>query len=166
MFISFTIYSILGYLMESLYVSILERKWISSGLLKGPYIPLYGIGATILIKISPFLENPILCFFIGGIVATTLEYIASIYIEKVFHCKCWDYSQHRFNYQGRICLFYFLVWCILSTLLINYIHPFIISIIPYHDLTLLVSLIFSIIVCKDFVEQINHSHDFIQKKTQ
>lgn len=159
MFISFTIYSFLGYIMESLYVSLLGRKWISSGLLKGPYIPLYGIGAITLIEIAPLLHNKIICFFVGGMIMTLIEYLASFYIEKVFHKKCWDYSHLPFHYQGRICLFYFIIWCFLSIVLIHIIHPYILTIIPYNDLTLIFSLIFLTIVCKDFIEQINHSQN-------
>ncbi len=157
MIIFFSIYAFLGYFMESIYVSLLQKKWISSGLLKGPFIPLYGIGAITLIILSPYLENPWLCFFIGGLAMTCIEYLSSIYIEKVFHKKCWDYSKHHFEFQGRICLFYYIVWSLLSYLFIFHIHPFIIKIIPYNDMTLMISLIFITFISKSFIDQINHS---------
>lgn len=157
MVISFTIYTFLGYLMESAYVSLLQRHWISSGLLKGPFIPLYGIGAITLIALSPYIQNPYMAFFIGGTVMTCIEYLSSIYIEKVFHKKCWDYSKHHFQFQGRICLFYFFIWCFLSYLFIFFIHPFIISFIPYNDITLIISLIDITFISKSFIDEINHS---------
>ncbi len=166
MVIFFSIYAFLGYIMESVYVSILQKKWISSGLLKGPFIPLYGIGAITLILLSPYLTQPWLCFFIGGITMTCIEYISSLYIEKVFHTKCWDYSHHHFQFQGRICLFYYLIWSFLSCLFIFYIHPWIIKIIPCNDITLLFSLIFITFISKSFIDQINHSknNELISKK--
>lgn len=159
MVISFTIYTFLGYLMESVYVSLLQRKWISSGLLKGPFIPLYGIGAIALIILYPYLQNSWMAFFIGGIVMTCIEYISSIYIEKVFHKKCWDYSKHHFQFQGRICLFYYIIWCCLSYFFIFYIHPFIINFIPYNDITLILSLIYMTFISKSFIDEINHSQN-------
>lgn len=166
MIISFSIYTFLGYLMESIYVSILKKKWISSGLLIGPFIPLYGVGAITLIFLNPYLQNPWICFFIGGMVMTCIEYFSSLYIEKVFHKKCWDYSKHRLQFQGRICLFYYIVWCCLSYLFIFYIHPLITTFVPYNDITLIISMIYITFISKAFIDQINHSQslDLITKK--
>lgn len=161
MLISFAMYSFLGYIMESLYISLIKRKWVSSGLLKGPYIPLYGFGALILINLMPYMKNPWICIIIGGISMTCLELLSSYFIEKVFHKKCWDYSKHYFNFQGRICLFYTIIWCSLSYLFVFFIHPNVIKMIPYNDITLIVSLIFITFISKSFIDQINHS----QKKT-
>ena len=156
MIMYFCIYAILGYFMESCYVSLFQRKFISSGLLYGPYIPLYGIGAIALIYISPFIANSLyLTIIIGGITMTVIEYFASLYIEKVFHTNCWDYSHHFCQFQGRICLIYFIIWCLLSYLFIFYIHPFIICLIPYNDFTLIMSLLFILIVVKDTIKKLN-----------
>ena len=45
----FIIYSVLGWIIESIYRSICERKIINTGFLKGPFCPIYGIGAIIMI---------------------------------------------------------------------------------------------------------------------
>ena len=104
MIIYFSLYCLLGYFMESIYVSLFQRHWISSGLLKGPFIPLYGVGACLLIYFAPYLKSSIyLTIFVGGFMMTILEYLASLFIEKVFETKCWDYSHHRFHIQGRVC---------------------------------------------------------------
>lgn len=158
MIIYFSIYSFLGYLMESLYVSALERKWISSGLLKGPYIPLYGFGAIILIYLKQYLpSNIIIVSIFGGICMTLLEYITSIYIEKIFHTHCWDYSHHHFHLHGRICLYYTILWCILSGLFIKVIHPFIIQLNLMNDLTTILSLIYLSFMFKAFINKLKFS---------
>ncbi|MEG0276111.1 MAG: putative ABC transporter permease [Coprobacillus sp.] len=155
MIIYFSIYTLLGYFMESVYVSLFQKKWISSGLLKGPFIPLYGVGSLCLIILSPYIyNNPLLTFIIGGIVLTILEYISSLYIEKIFHQKCWDYSKHIFNYQGRICLIYFIVWAILSCLFIYYIHPFILSLCLNTDTMNIISLIYISFILKSCVTKL------------
>lgn len=159
MIVYFSIYTFLGYLMESSYISLLQRHFVSSGLFKGLFIPLYGIGACCLIVMSPYLTNPILSFFIGGLSMTLLEYIASLYIGKVFHTKCWDYSSHVFNYQGRVCLLYFIMWCFLSYFFITIIHPYITSMIPINDFTILLSLIYCAFLSKAFLDRLNHQDD-------
>lgn len=153
MIVYFSIYTFLGYLMESGYISLLQRHFISSGLLKGPFIPLYGIGACCLIVFSPYLTNPLLMFFVGGMSMTLLEYIASLYIEKVFHTQCWNYSHHYLHFQGRICLLYFIMWCFLSYFFISSIHPYMMSIVPINDLTILFSLIYCAFLSKAFLDR-------------
>lgn len=163
MLIYFTLYAFLGYLMESFYISILQKKWISSGLLNGPFIPLYGIGAIALIIFSPYLQNPFLAIVLGGIILTGIEYGASLYIEKVFQIRTWDYSKHRFNYQGRICFLYFLIWCGLSYLFIFNIHPYVRSFLQINDFTLIISLIISTFILKSFIDKINKSKTILKK---
>lgn len=151
MIIYFSIYTFLGYLMESLYISYFQKKLISSGLLKGPFIPLYGFGACILIALSPIISHSlILTFFIGGICMTLLEYFSSLYIEKYFHTQCWNYSHHRLQYQGRICFMYFIIWCCLSVAFIYVIHPFICLYFHNQDMYIMISLIYILFISKAF----------------
>ena len=155
MIIYFAIYCFLGYLLESCYVSILQRKWISSGLLKGPFIPLYGLGALLLILLFPYLHTSYyLSFFVGGIAMTILEYFASVYIEKAFHTRCWDYSRHPCQLHGRISLFYFIIWCFLSLLFIQYIHPFFMSLNIMNDSVSLICLIYLGFILKAFIDRL------------
>lgn len=156
MVIYFALYCFIGYLLESLYVSLLQKQWISSGLLKGPFIPLYGFGAILLIYLSPFLSNnPLLAFLFGGIAMTLLEYISSFYIDKYFHTKCWDYSNHRFHIQGRVCLLYFSIWCFLSYLFIFYIHPFFMSLPLINDTCCIIALIDLLFMLKAFIDRLH-----------
>lgn len=151
MIIYFSLYCFFGYLMESFYISLLQRKWISSGLLKGPFIPLYGIGAMLLIILEKQLTiHPFICFFIGGFLLTILEFMTSLYLEKCFHTKCWDYSKHHFHFQGRICLFYSLIWSCLSYLFLYFIHPYVVSLSIINDITCLLSLIYLTFLFKTF----------------
>lgn len=155
MIIYFAIYSFLGYLLESLYVSFFQKKWISSGLLKGPFIPLYGFGACLLIAVYPYLHPyPFLSFFIGGSLMTLLELVSSYIIEKCFHTKCWDYSHHRFHFKGRICLSYFFLWCVLSFLFIYYVHPFTLQFPLINDTVCIFALIYLSFVSKALINRL------------
>ena len=126
----FILYSFLGWIMESVFRSICERKLINTGFLRGPFCPIYGIGSIIMILLLKNFENkPIALFFISSIILTAWEYIVGVILEKIFATKYWDYSDHKFNIQGRICLTNSIYWGILGVLFIKYIHPFIETII-------------------------------------
>ena len=143
--IYFITYSFLGWIMESIFRSVCEEKLINTGFLRGPFCPIYGIGAVIMILfLKNFSNNLILLFFISIIVLTIWEYLVGVLLEKLFHTKYWDYSDNKFNFQGRICLMNSIFWGILGVVFIQYIHPFIESIIEKVDIRLL-TFIYSII---------------------
>ena len=143
--IYFITYSFLGWIMESIFRSVCEKKLINTGFLRGPFCPIYGIGAVIMILfLKNFSNNLILLFFISIIVFTIWEYLVGVLLEKLFHTKYWDYSDNKFNFQGRICLMNSIFWGILGVVFIQYIHPFIESIIEKVDIRLL-TFIYSII---------------------
>lgn len=134
----FVIYSFLGWTMESIFRSIAEKKIINTGFLRGPFCPIYGIGAIImLLFLKRFENNPILLGIIAVIVLTAWEYIVGVLLEKIFHTKYWDYSDHKFHFQGRICLTNSIYWGFLGVIFVKYIHPFIENIIGKIDKTLL-----------------------------
>ena len=103
--IYFITYSFLGWVMESIFRSISERKIINTGFLKGPFCPIYGVGAIImLLFLKRFADNLAVLFTISVVVLTIWEYLVGVLLEKLFHTKYWDYSKNKFNFQGRICL--------------------------------------------------------------
>ena len=143
--IYFITYSFLGWIMESIFRSICEKKLINTGFLKGPFCPIYGIGAIIMILfLKNFSNNLILLFFISIIVFTIWEYLVGVLLEKLFHTKYWDYSDNKFNFQGRICLMNSIFWGILGVVFIQYIHPVIENILGKVDIRLL-TFIYAII---------------------
>ena len=134
----FVIYSFLGWGLESIVRTICERKIINTGFLIGPFCPIYGFGAIIMILFLNQYKNNIILLFIVSVIALSLwEYIVGVLLEKFFHTKYWDYSNHKFNFKGRICLTNSIAWGILGVLFINYIHPFIIQLIGYMNFTYL-----------------------------
>ena len=150
----FMIYSFLGWVMESIVRSISEKKLINTGFLKGPICPIYGIGAIILFLFLDRFENrPVLLFFIAILLLTIWEYLVGVLLEKMFHTKYWDYSNQKFNFQGRICLVNSICWGILGVVFIKYIHPFIQQIVSKVDSNLLYYVI-SIVTIIFFVDMI------------
>lgn len=140
--------------MESIVRTIAEKKIINTGFLKGPFCPIYGIGAIIiLLFLNQFESQPILLFFIAIMVLTIWEYLVGVLLEKIFHTKYWDYTDQKFNFQGRVCLVNSICWGILGVIFVKYIHPFIQNIISFIDVKLLhyVMSIIMLVLIIDFI---------------
>ena len=126
LWVYFIIYSICGWIMESFFRSIAEKKLINTGFLNGPFCPIYGIGAIIMILLLGKFENSIVLLYITSFFILSIwEYVVGIYLEKVFKTKYWDYSDHKINIKGRVCLLNSLFWGFLGVVFIKFIHPFV-----------------------------------------
>ncbi|MFZ3131796.1 MAG: putative ABC transporter permease [Desulfosporosinus sp.] len=124
-FLWFIVYSFAGWAYESVICSINERSLVNRGFLNGPLCPVYGFGALASIFILDMRTDDLfILFFSGMLIACTVEYITAVLLEKLFDAKWWDYSNYRFNIQGRVCLPGAVVFGVLVVLLIKYIHPF------------------------------------------
>lgn len=122
----FFIYSFLGWVWESAYVSIKSRKLVNRGFVNGPLCTIYGAGAvTIYLILRPLRENLALLYLGGVVVATALEYITGWIMETVFHTRWWDYSDKKFNLHGYISLASSLLWGVFSVLLFKFLQPFV-----------------------------------------
>lgn len=155
----FILYSFLGWIMESIFRSICERKWINTGFLRGPFCPIYGIGAIIMfLFLEGFEDKPILLFLIAIVLLTAWEYLVGVLLEKIFHTKYWDYSNHKFNFQGRICLSNSICWGFLGVAFVRYIHPFMQQMVAKIDVTILqyVIAILFVVFLVDMITSIIH----------
>lgn len=122
----FFIYSIFGWIFESSYVSLKQGKWINRGFLKGPFLPIYGSGAVMMLVVSePFADNLILTYFAGVVGATLLELASGIALEAIFKVRYWDYSYQKINYKGYICLSSSAAWGFFTIGLTGWLHPFV-----------------------------------------
>lgn len=130
----FIIYSFLGWVLESIFRSFCEKKIINTGFLRGPICPIYGCGAIIMILfLKNFSNSKILLFIMSIIFLSLWEYIVGVILEKLFKTKYWDYSDHKFNYKGRICLTNSIAWGFLGVLFIDFIHPAIVNLLKNVD---------------------------------
>lgn len=150
----FAFYSFLGWILETVFKSINRKKFVNSGFLKGPFCPIYGFGAILIIQSfrllnSISLSNLFFNLFVAIILTTLLEYYTGLILEELFKCKWWDYSNEFLNIKGRICLKYSIIWGILAYLLIKVIHPFYLTVIT--KVPLLLKYVFSIFIVLYFI---------------
>ena len=119
----FYFYCFGGWCFESAYVSLRTRKWVNRGFMRGPFLPLYGSGATMMLVVSmPFQDNVLLTYIAGVIGATALEYVTGVVMEALFQVRYWDYTERIMNFQGRICLRSSVAWGFLTILMTRVIH--------------------------------------------
>lgn len=120
----FIIYSFLGWVLESIFVSVSLGKWVNRGFISGPLCPIYGTGAVLVILLLTPVQGKAIWLYIGGVlIATVVEYLIAVLLEKIFHATWWDYSQMRFNIKGRICLIRSLEWGALTVIMMRNIQP-------------------------------------------
>lgn len=126
-FLTFIIYSFIGYIAEVIYATTYYKKITNRGFLFGPLCPIYGVGALLIIyTLSRYYNDPVIVFVFGIIITSLVEYYTSYILEKFFHNKWWNYSDKPFNINGRICLFNSLLFGIGSLLIVYVANPLII----------------------------------------
>ena len=122
----FTIYSFIGWIFEFVYTSIKLKRLNDRGYLYGPFCPIYGFAALLMIICLAPVKTNLLIFFIACIsFCTGLELFTGIILKKIFHKNLWDYSKRKYNFLGIICLKFSLIWGILSFVFMIFIHPMI-----------------------------------------
>lgn len=153
-FAFFIIYCMVGWIVESVFVSFQHKKFVNRGFLHGPFLPIYGFGAVIILLSTIHVrQNFFLIFLFGMLGATLLEYITGYIMDTIFHVKYWDYSDTPFNLNGYICLKCSLAWGVYSIFLTGFIHKPIENIvlsIPQVWL-MTVDIIFSIYLILDLI---------------
>ncbi|MDO5556172.1 MAG: putative ABC transporter permease [Clostridia bacterium] len=123
----FAIYSVAGYIIETIF-GILTKGLLESrkGFLYGPFCPIYGVGAVVMIlALQPFKKNNYTLFLGGFLVGSIVEYIISFLGEVIFNVNWWDYSNNFLNVNGRICFTFSLFWGLLAIYLIKHFNPII-----------------------------------------
>lgn len=119
----FYFYCFFGWVFESTFVSVKSRKFVNRGFMRGPFLPIYGSGAIMMLVVSmPFQDNILLTYFAGCIGATTLELVTGMTMEALFKVRYWDYSNQKFNYKGHICLSSTIAWGFLTILMTEFVH--------------------------------------------
>lgn len=112
-FFLFMLYSFAGWIYETILFTMQEDRFINRGFNFGPYIPIYGFGAVlIMLAITKFIDEPtgdekvklrsVKIFFLILVLATGAELIGSYIIEYSLGVLLWDYSNDWMNFQGRI----------------------------------------------------------------
>ena len=88
----FYLYCFFGWCFESTYVSLKQRHFVNRGFMRGPFLPIYGSGAIMMLVVSmPVRDSLVLTYVTGMLGATALEYVTGVAMEALFKVRYWDY---------------------------------------------------------------------------
>ena len=130
LFLLFIVYSITGWIIEVIATYPDTKCFVNRGFFIGPYCPIYGKGALLIVLLLKKYENDIIALFVMAVVVCSImEYITSYVLEKLFNTRWWDYSNIKFNINGRVCLQNLVAFGIFGVFLLKYVNPFLLNII-------------------------------------
>ena len=154
-FLLFMIYAVLGWIMEVTCKLIQYKKFINRGFLIGPYCPIYGYGAIIItILLTKYTNDPFVLFVMAILICGILEYLTSYFMEKIYKARWWDYSEKKFNINGRVCLETIIPFGILGLLIMYILNPFFLNQIgklPQMWLNILFWSLLAIYLCDNII---------------
>lgn len=130
----FLTFSFLGWVLEVAYSAVRRGRFVNRGFVFGPVCPIYGVCAMLLrLCLSPLSDYWLLLFLAAFLLATVVELVTGFVMDKMFSTKWWDYSAHRFNICGYVCLRFSLYWGLLGAALVKFLFPvwdFVFSLLP------------------------------------
>ena len=154
-FILFMIYSFIGWIIEVIDIKIETKKLVNRGFLMGPYCPIYGWGGTLMsLLLKNYVDDPLVLFLVAVVICSLLEYFTSFFMEKVFNARWWDYSNKKFNINGRVCLETMIPFGLLGCFLMYVLNPFLLKIlngIPDIVITIIAIILFIIFIVDNIV---------------
>lgn len=178
-FFIFMLYSIAGWIMETLLYMIRDKKVVKRGFLFGPVCPIYGTGAVLCTFVLYGRVNNILLLFIYGLLLCGgIEYITHFVLEKLFNAMWWDYSCRRFNIKGRVYLNGLLTFGAGVVLIVKVLQPLVFKLIELMNTTVLYVvcfILYSILIIdltatisdlKDMTNMLKHIQNYIISKSQ
>ena len=132
---AFIIYSILGWFVESAYMSFCNHRLTNRGFAKGPFCPIYGFGAVIgYLVLNPLSGHYVTLYLTGAFLATTFEYLVGIMMQKLLGEVWWDYTEKPMNYKGIICLESTIAWGFYAIIITMFLHERVLHLIDAMDM--------------------------------
>lgn len=129
--LAFFFFGLLGWIWESVYCTICDRKWANRGFLYGPICPIYGFGGIIGLAAYNLIGKGLLpdlswweILIVGFAVSMILEYPTSWLLEKLFHARWWDYSEVPLNINGRTSVPTSVAFGVAAILVVKILSPF------------------------------------------
>ena len=113
--LTFMLYAFIGWIYEVILEFYYGNGFVNRGFLFGPYLPVYGFGALLILlllykfskkklKIGKLSITPVLVFILIFLITTIVEYITGTILDIYLGTRLWDYSHYKFNINGLVCL--------------------------------------------------------------
>ncbi len=156
LFFIFIVFSVGGWVMETVLYLVRDKQAVKRGFLFGPVCPIYGVAAVMcdvtigkLIEHFKWADNVFVIFIVGFFMSGLLEYFTHFAMEKFFHAMWWDYSGRKFNLNGRIYLNGLLIFAAGVVVIMKLLLPAmykLIGVIPKPALYITCFVLYSIVI--------------------
>lgn len=103
LFLVFLAGCLVGWIYEEIFYWITEGMLRNRGILYGPWLPIYGIGALGIYALKPLKKYPVLLFLLCVAITGVVEYIIGYVGIHFFGLRLWDYRGLFLNLNGIIC---------------------------------------------------------------
>ena len=121
---SFFLYCIIGWIYEVVFTLLFDHVFENRGFLYGPYVPVYGFGAIIMLPLlKRFKKNPIVIFILAILITGIVEYAVGAWMWMLYQQRWWDYTGLFLNINGYVCLRSVLTFAIGALMLFYIIEP-------------------------------------------
>lgn len=131
----FFICSVIGFIVETIFIYITYGKLTNRGMTYGPYCTIYGIGGLILYlffhKIRPIKRNIPYTFIATAIVMGIFELVSGLILKHVFNIEMWNYDKEFLPILHYTSVPVMIGWGILATTYVYFIQPLLLKIISY-----------------------------------
>lgn len=121
----FLVFSIFGWILETLIRLINDGVFDGTGVLYGPWLPLYGIYGILILLLwkQNISKRPVLVFLLNFLLYSVLEYSANFIAELITGQTLRDYSEFFLNLNGRIYLGGSVTFALIGCAFLYYLAP-------------------------------------------
>ncbi len=131
----FFLFSVLGWMVESIYMSFCNRKLTNRGFMTSPFCPIYGFGAVVgYLVLHPLGDNLVALYFVGAILATVFEFLVAKLMIRLFGEVWWDYNDKPCNYKGIVCLESTIAWGFYAVIIITFLFDKVMSFVDRYPM--------------------------------
>ena len=124
----FVVTSLVGNLMETLFCGWITGEWGSrQGVLYGPFSPIYGAGAVLMLITFPLSHRSFLLHAgVGGILGGGFEVLCSLLQSEVFGSASWNYAYMEMGiplFGGRTSVLFMVLWGLATVFWVRWGYP-------------------------------------------
>ncbi|NCE64164.1 hypothetical protein D1159_06070 [Pseudoflavonifractor sp. 524-17] len=120
----FFIYSIAGWCAGVAAAALRKHSFINTGFLGLPLCPAYGVAGIVFAVFLTELRDTLFFLFVwGAVLSAFITFVTGFLLERIFHRKWWDFTRHRFQFEGYISVPLLAVWGVLAVVCVRVVNP-------------------------------------------
>lgn len=131
----FVISAMLGWVVEVGYVFLVVGKFVSRGMIYGPFCTIYGFGALILYflfyNVKPTKANIPYTFITAAFVMGAFELVCGLGFKYIFGIEMWNYHGQFLEILNYTTVPILIGWGVLGTIYVFFLQPLLLKVISW-----------------------------------